>query len=205
VGRAADVEAAAADIEARWGGVDVVINNAGVAAAGPVGEMSLDDWRWIVDINMWGVVHGCHSFVPRLKKQKSGFILNVASSAGFASLPEMGAYSLTKAAVISLSETLRGELARDGISVSVLCPTFVKTNLLETARTSSRALEMAHKAFEKSLMTADQVARVALKGLQAGELIIIPQLDGAVLWRAKRLSPGGFQKLLGFGYRLAGR
>src|SRR5678809_318336 len=88
------------------GGVDLVINNAGVAVAGRMGEVSLDDWRWIFGINLWGVIHGCHVFVPRLRRQKSGHIINVASAAGLLSPPMMGPYNVTKAAVVALSETL---------------------------------------------------------------------------------------------------
>ena len=110
------------------------MNNAGVAAGGLVGEQSLDDWKWIVDINLWGVIHGCHVFAPRFRAQRSGYILNVASAAGFVSLPEMASYNVTKAGVIALSETLCGELSPCGVRVSVTCPSFFKTNLMDVLR-----------------------------------------------------------------------
>jgi NAD(P)-dependent dehydrogenase (short-subunit alcohol dehydrogenase family) len=193
-----EIEACAREMETRWGGVDLAVNNAGVAAAGRVGAMPLEDWRWIVDINMWGVINGCHVFAPRAE-----FILNIASMAGFAALPEMAAYSLTKAAVISLSETLSVE--RRG-RVSVLCPTFFKTNLMENFRyTEERQKVMTEKFFARSLMTAEAVARAGIRGLEAGELIIIPQIDGKLVWRFKRLAPDFYRSTLRLADRLAGR
>src|SRR4051794_35500161 len=118
-----DVNRLADRADALFGGADLVINNAGVAVGGKVGEIPVDDWKWIVDINLWGVIYGCHVFAPRFRKQKSGAFLNVASAAGLLCAPMMGPYNVTKAGVVALSETLSGELAGDGIGVSVLCPT----------------------------------------------------------------------------------
>lgn len=197
VSRLEDVEATARKIEELYGGVDLLVNNAGVAVAGHVGDLRIEDWDWIVRINLWGPIHGCHVFVPRMKAQQRGYILNVASSAGIVSLPEMAPYNVTKAGVISLSETLDAELAPHGIKVSVLCPTFFKTNLLETMRsTQDEQRALAELMFERASMTAEQVADAALRGLERGELIIIPQLDGNVVWRAKRLWPELFRKIV---------
>lgn len=183
--------------ERLWGGTDVLVNNAGVAVAGPIGELPLDDWKWIVEINLWGVIHGCHVFAPRMKKAGGGWILNVASSAAFGALPEMAPYNVTKAGVLALSETLYGELDKDGIRVACLCPTFFKTNLLETARTASaKARRLAEKMFEKSKVTAEQVAHAGLDGLERGELVIIPQLDGRFLWALKRYAPGAYHRIM---------
>lgn len=190
VRRVDEVEALALEMEARWGGVDIVVNNAGVAAAGPVGAVTLDDWRWIVDINLWGVVHGCHVFVPRLRAQGSGYVLNVAAAAGFISLPEMGPYSLTKAAVISLSETLYGELGPAGVHVTVACPSFFKTNLMESFRSAEeRQRKAAQNFFARSAATADEVAARTLDALERGRLYAIPQTDAGLLWRVKRFAP----------------
>lgn len=192
-----DVEAMGEAMDRAFGGVDLVVNNAGVAVAGLVGEVPLDDWRWILEINLMGVVHGCHVFAPRLRAQKSGFILNVASCAGIASLPEMGPYNVSKAGVVALSETLYAELGQDGIGVSALCPTFFKTNLLETMRAPDRAQhEKASSFFERSKITAEEVAKIALAGLEAGDPIIIPQVDGRVVHALKRLSPKLYLSIL---------
>ena len=110
VAKIEDVEALAAAADRALGGVDLVINNAGVAVAGHVGDVSLDDWRWIMGVNLWGVIYGCHVFAPRLRKQGRGHILNVASAAGLLAPPGMAPYNVTKAAVVALSETLCAEL-----------------------------------------------------------------------------------------------
>ena len=91
-------------------GLDVMINNAGVAGAGTLMEVSLEDWRWIIDINFMGVVHGARAAIPHLQRNGTGLLINVASAAAFASAPGMISYNATKAAVLSLSETLSGEL-----------------------------------------------------------------------------------------------
>jgi len=192
VGALADVEALARFADDRLGGTDLLVNNAGVAVAGQVGELPIADWEWIVRINLWGVIHGCHAFVPRLRAQGRGFILNVASSAGFASLPQMAPYNATKAAVISLSETLHAELGPANVSVSCLCPTFFKTGLLDTFRGGERQRALAERMFARSTMTAEQVARAGLRGLEKGTLLVIPQRDGTWMWRAKRLLPSAY-------------
>lgn len=190
VTRVEDVESAAAEAERRWSGTDILINNAGVAAAGLVGEQSLEDWKWIVSINLWGVIHGCHVFAPRFRKQASGYVLNVASAAGFVSLPEMASYNVTKAAVIALSETLRAELRPCGVYVSVVCPSFFKTNLMHTFRSpTKRQRVMATNFFRRSRATADEVAAAALAGLESGSLYIVPNADTRIAWRLKRFHP----------------
>jgi NAD(P)-dependent dehydrogenase (short-subunit alcohol dehydrogenase family) len=190
VTRYADVESAAETIHRLWGGTDVLINNAGVAAGGLVGDIPLSDWEWVLRINLWGVIHGCHAFVPRMKAQRAGFVLNVASNAGIASLPEMASYNVSKAAVISLTETLYAELAPFGIQVSVLCPTFFRTNLMDSFRApSDRQRALAEAAFARSTSNARDVARAGLQGLEKGRLIVVPQLEGKLVWWAKRFVP----------------
>ncbi len=123
------LRAAAAALDDRWGGVDVVVNNAGVAMAGAIDEVTIDDWRWIIDVNLLGVVRGCRVFTPVLARQGRGRFVNVASMAGLLDMPFMSGYNATKAAVVSLSETLENELRDRGIGVTVVCPSFFKTNL----------------------------------------------------------------------------
>ncbi len=187
------VAEAATAMDEAFGGVDVVINNAGVAVGGAVGESPLEDWRFIMDINLWGCIHGCHVFAPRLRAQKSGFVLNVASAAGFASLPEMGAYNVTKAGVIALSETLYGELRPHGVGVGVLCPTFFKTGLMDSFRSpNAAARKKAEGLFKKARLGADDVAQAAIEGLERGRLHILPMADARAVWRIKRLWPQGY-------------
>jgi NAD(P)-dependent dehydrogenase (short-subunit alcohol dehydrogenase family) len=181
------------------GGVDLVINNAGVAVGGPVGEIPLENWEWITAINYWGVVYGCHFFLPRLKAQQSGHILNVASSAGLLSAPEMAPYNMTKAAVVALSETLAAELHGTGVGVTVLCPTFFKTGILASSRLSSTAPgldDVVSKRMSDSKLQADGVARAALEGCDRGRLYVVPMSDGRWGWRMKRFSPERFHRLM---------
>ena len=111
-------------LKKKWNGVDILINNAGVAAAGYFEKIPLDRWDWIIDINLKSIIYGCRAFIPQFKEQGSGYIVNVASNAGIASLPEMGSYNVTKAAAISASETLRTELSPRNIGVLSCAPHF---------------------------------------------------------------------------------
>lgn len=124
--------AAAATID-RFGKVHIVVNNAGVGASGRAGETSLDDWRWIVDINLMGVVHGVEIFTPLIKSHgEGGYFINTASMAGHLASPAMAPYHATKFAVVGYSESLREDLARDNIGISVLCPAWVRTNIYKS-------------------------------------------------------------------------
>lgn len=197
VRQAAEVEALAEAADEAFGGTDILVNNAGVAVAGPVGEVSLEDWRWQIDINLWGVIHGCHAFVPRMKSAGRGYVLNVASAAGLLSAPQMGPYNVTKAGVVALSETLYGELMGTGVRVSALCPTFFQTNIHKAARAPDGLREQTEKLVTGAKWTAEQIAEIALRGLERGELYVVPQTDAKVMWRAKRLLGQGFYGVLG--------
>lgn len=132
------VEALARSAFERFGGVHVVCNNAGVAPPiGPSWERTVEDWRWVLGVNLWGVINGIRSFVPRLIEQGAeAHIVNTASGAGLMSRPYGAVYNVSKHAVVTLSETLYQELELSGspISVSVLCPSWVNTRIAESAR-----------------------------------------------------------------------
>jgi len=128
----ASVERLAAAALSAFGGVDVVCNNAGVYIGGSVRELTPDDWRWIMSVNLDGVYHGCRVFVPLLLERGAGHLVNTASLGGL--LPSSSAYSASKAAVVSYTEVLRADLAKDGIGVSCLCPGAVATDLASCDR-----------------------------------------------------------------------
>jgi len=129
------VEQVAQRVEQAFGKVHVVCNNAGVAAGGPLEQATLDDWNWLLSVNLMGVVHGVTSFLPRLRAHgEGGHIVNTASIAGFLTFPGLGIYTATKRAVVGLSEALHAELAGSGIGVSVLCPGFVRTRIGDSGR-----------------------------------------------------------------------
>ncbi len=190
VSKVEEIEALAVEAERRWNGVDLVINNAGVAVMGDIGDIPVEHWQWIVGVNLWGPVNGCHVFAPRLKKQRSGHILNVASMAGLVSSPHMAPYNVTKAAVVSLSESLRGELARHHVGVSALCPYFFATNIARSSRGGDEALRtLAQQMLESTGLTPDDIARIALEGVDKNKLYILPHNRGRWMWLAKRWLP----------------
>lgn len=191
-----NVQSLAADAE-KWlnGPIDLVINNAGVGIGGsPIGEIPIKDWKWVVDINMWGVVYGCHVFAPLLRKQSKGAIINVCSTASFAAAPLMGPYNLTKAAVLALSETLSAELAGTGVSVTALCPTFVKTNIVADGRISSSQSNAAKALLERTGVTPESIVKTTLKGLDKKQLYVLPQIDARIIWRIKRIAPISYSR-----------
>ncbi|WP_085987860.1 SDR family NAD(P)-dependent oxidoreductase [Marinobacter adhaerens] len=203
VGKAAQVKRLAERSEKLLGNpVTLLVNNAGVGIGGKFDELSLQDWKWAMDVNLWGVVHGCHYFTPRFKKQGGGAIINVASAASYTAAPEMSAYNVTKAGVRALSETLYAELKRDNIRVNVLCPTLVPTNIIKDGRIPDRYAKLADHALMNYAMTSSEsVAKLTLNRLDKGELYTTPQVDAKLFWVMKRVSPNLYADLLGFSYR----
>jgi len=189
VTRPNDLESGAERFFKEWGGVDLLINNAGVAVVGKFHEVPVEDWQFIVNVNLLSVVYGCRAFIPRMVQQGGGHILNVASLAGIACLPEMGPYNVTKAAVIAISETLKAELRRDNIGVTAVCPSFFKTALMDSARGSDVLKEMGHVALETGGLSAEQIAEIALRDMERNRLYSIPHRMGKMLWRGKRMNP----------------
>jgi NAD(P)-dependent dehydrogenase (short-subunit alcohol dehydrogenase family) len=200
---AADVEAMADHFFRSWGGVDLMINNAGVVSVGHVGDIPLEDWEWIFSINYWGMLYGCHSFIPRMKKQGGGYIVNVASAGGLLNLQELGPYNTTKAAVIALTETLRSELSPNNIGVTVVCPMFFKTHLLDDMRyTDQFEYEFSHTTFEHARMTSAEVAQAVVRAVERGKLYVVPQVPGKLLWMMKRANPGFYHGSVAFMNRI---
>jgi NAD(P)-dependent dehydrogenase (short-subunit alcohol dehydrogenase family) len=186
------VEAAAIAIQRGWRGVDVLVNNAGIAGSGTVVDTPEEDWRRIMDVNLFGVVTVCRAFVPGMASARAGRVINIASAAGFVSPPGVAAYNVSKAAVISLSETLRVELAAHGVGVSVACPSFFRTNLLDTFSGSEESRQMALRQMEKSALTAEDVARAIRLGVEKGQFMIVPHADARRILMLKRLAPALF-------------
>jgi NAD(P)-dependent dehydrogenase (short-subunit alcohol dehydrogenase family) len=190
VTREDDLQAAAEWLRAHWGGVDVVVNNAGVAQVGNFIDTPMTDWQWIIDINLLGVVRGCKVFLPMLRAQGRGHLVNVASMAGLIHPPRGAAYNATKAAVVALSETLQLEVGGTGIDVSVVCPGYFRTNLAATARTTdSSAANMVNKLVGRARQTAEEVAEIVYRGLERRDFIILTHRDINKMWFMKRFLP----------------
>jgi len=191
VGVLAEVEALAVAAEKHFGGAaSLVINNAGIGIGGKaIGDVSIEDWKFTMDVNLWGVIHGCHVFAPRLRALGRGGIINVASTASFAAAPTMGPYNVTKAGVLALTETLSAELSGTGIHVTALCPTFVKTNIVKDGRIEGGSADFAAKLVAKTGVSPESVVLKTLAALDRNQLYVVPQLEAKAVWTAKRLTP----------------
>lgn len=191
----ADWETARSWVASTWGGLDVLVNNAGVATGGRFELLPQEDWDWIVGINLMGVVRGCRTFVPVMRAQGSGHLVNVASAAGLLNPPVMASYNVVKAGVVSLSETLRHELEPAGIRTSVVCPTFFRTGLAGTFRTPDEAVR---RTMEKLVTQSDVPAEVIAERIRAavakGRFLILTDREGVVAFAVKRFVPALFRR-----------
>ena len=159
------VEALARAAEQRFGAIHIACNNAGVGAGGLSWEAPLETWKWVIDVDLWGVIHGVRTFVPRIIEQDAGHVVNTASVAGLVAAPFMGPYNAAKHGVVAISETLHHELAMMAphVKVSVLCPGWVNTRIGESER--NRPSDQVHaRTSEESVMAE------ALRGFLAGGL-----------------------------------
>jgi len=154
--------------------------------------MPLADWRWIVDINLLGVVHGCRAALPYMRAAKHGSIINIASAAAFACGAYMSAYSVTKAGVVALSESLSQEFASAGVRVTVAMPGFFATNLLNGSRGAPEVAATARRLMDSSSVTADEVAAIILDAAARRRMHVVLPKEYRRLWRWKRWFPEHF-------------
>jgi NAD(P)-dependent dehydrogenase (short-subunit alcohol dehydrogenase family) len=196
------------ELACRAGPPDVLVNNAGVGLAGGLLDTTLEDWEWIVNVNLWGVVHGCHFFAPRMAKRGRGQIVNVASAAGFYNSEAMTAYGTTKYAVVGLSEALRSELGPRGVGVSVVCPGFINTPIVGRMRMRGPAYPESERAnvrrfYEKRNYTPDRVALAIMSAVHRNSALVPVTPEAWALYLLKRAAPNlsrrvvdGLQRLL---------
>lgn len=182
-----DIKSAVDTVQKRWGGLDVMVNNAGVAAGGPFDWISSEDWEWVMDINFFGVLRGCQAAIPLMKNQSAGHIVNIASMAGLLNPPGMSNYNVSKAAVVSLSETLACELHPHGIGVTCVCPSFFKTNLGESMRspdqtTSAKLEKLVESASE---LSADDIAAAVYEAVESSQFLVMPHEKARKAWDYK--------------------
>jgi NAD(P)-dependent dehydrogenase (short-subunit alcohol dehydrogenase family) len=180
-----------------WGGLDVLVNNAGIASGGAMVETTMSEWRQLLEIDLLSVVRGCRLFLPGMIAARSGQILSTASFAGLAGAPGMMTYGVSKAAVVALSEQLRGEVHAHGIRVGVICPAFFRTNLIDTAIGSERIKKLALHLMDTSSDTTDSVADHVYAAAERGQFLILPTRSEPMRWRLKRWFPNlYFRQLL---------
>jgi NAD(P)-dependent dehydrogenase (short-subunit alcohol dehydrogenase family) len=181
----------------RWHAPDVLVNNAGIASGGSLLETTLAEWREVLEVNLLGVVRGCQAFLPGMLERGSGAILNIASFAALAGAPSIMSYGVAKGGVVTLSEQLRAELHGSGVSVSVACPSFFPTNLLQHWRGSEPMRQRAAAMMARSGDTLDGVADNIFDAFARGRFLILPTRGAANHWRLRRWAPAlYFRQLL---------
>ncbi len=159
----------------QWGGLDVLVNNAGIASGGRIDVATITEWQRVIDINLLGVVRGCRTFTPGFKAQGSGHIVNTASLAGLVHPPGMSSYTAVKAGVVALSETLSYELDPYGILVTAVCPGFFRTNLASSIDGSDTTVaQVAARLIEKSAYGPDQIAAEVMTAIDEGAMVVVP-------------------------------
>jgi NAD(P)-dependent dehydrogenase (short-subunit alcohol dehydrogenase family) len=190
VSRPDDLERLARETYEAFGAAHVLCNNAGVAVIGAAHEHTLADWQWVIDVNLWGVIHGVRAFLPRmLAGGEEGHVVNTASMAGLTTAPFMAVYDVTKHGVVALSESMYKEAQLSGspIGVSVVCPGLIDTNIMRSSRNRPEALAETGKvgpaaqAFGQSLgdrlaggYPPSEVAEQVLQGIRDGRFYIVP-------------------------------
>jgi 2-hydroxycyclohexanecarboxyl-CoA dehydrogenase len=197
VGDAGAVTALAEAIEAESGPVDVLVNNAGVGIGGPFLEASVEDWDWLMGVNLHGVAYGCHAFGARMVQRGRGHVVNVASAAAYVMSRDMAAYCASKAAVLALSRCLRADWAQAGVGVSAICPGVINTPIAERSKMVgelaarqeriARAFRFAH--------SPDLVARAIVRAVERDQAVVPVGLEAELVYRLLPFVPGPVQGL----------
>jgi butyryl-CoA dehydrogenase len=201
VSKRKDIEAMAADVLARHGRIDLVINNAGVTVDAPLAEVSYEDFEWLFGINFWGVVYGTKAFLPTMLQQKSGTIVNISSIFGIIAHPGQGTYNAAKFAVRGFTEALWREL--DGTGVHAVCvhPGGVKTNIVRGARvprSSEVKADMVSRFDKLAATTPEKAAEIIMRGVHDKKRRVMVGLDSQVMQLAQRVLPETYPDLFDF-------
>jgi NAD(P)-dependent dehydrogenase (short-subunit alcohol dehydrogenase family) len=200
VASGADMQALANKTRETFGSAHLLFNNAGVGGGGPIWEQSEDEWRWLLGVNLWGVIHGMRLFIPEMIAQGEGHIVNTASIAGLISAPDTGTYTVSKHGVVALSEVLYGDLrnAEAAVGVSVLCPSYVNTQIHDIQRHRSDAvaeelseeqlaIQAATKEFFDTTLSPDTVADQVFDAICNDQFYILTHPEGSKELIEKRL------------------
>ncbi|HUR07741.1 MAG TPA: SDR family oxidoreductase [Nonomuraea sp.] len=187
----------AGNIRSEYGVPDIVVNNAGVAVSGPFLEHSVDDWRRTLDVNLWGVIHGCRLFAAQMvERGEGGHIVNIASLAAFVPSRLLPAYSASKAAVKMLSDCLRAEVAAQGIGVTVICPGFVSTPIARNATYVGPDIrETAEQGLARRGYPPERVAAHILRAVHRDQAVVPVNAEGKIGYALSRISPAALRRL----------
>ncbi|WP_235738910.1 SDR family NAD(P)-dependent oxidoreductase [Nocardioides alcanivorans] len=181
----------------QWGGLDVLVNNAGVPGGGRLDVAEVEEWRWIFEINLFGMVTGLREFTPVFKEQRSGQIINVASLAGLVHPAGMASYNAVKAAVVALTETAGHELAGHGVKAAVVCPSYFRTNLMDRMQGADSGLaEVMRGLVSGAPLGADEIAQAVLEGVERGDEVIIPDPAARDAVRLKQQDRAGYDAVM---------
>lgn len=195
----AQMAAFAAAVHARAPAADVIVNNAGVACGGDFLDTSLDDWDWLLGVNLRGVVHGCHFFLPRMiERGAGGQVINVSSIFGIFAAPQTSAYVSSKFAVLGFSQSLRAELAQHRIGVTAICPGMIATSIFDDGRISGAVRSRARQisaAFRHGGAHPDVVARAILDAVRTNPSVRPVGRDAWALWAMTRVAPSASARL----------
>lgn len=193
-----DMQALAAKVRKQHGALDILVNNAGVGMGGDFLSTTIDDWQWVLSINVMGVVHGCKLFLPDMVAAGRGHVVNIASAAGYYAAPDMTAYSASKHAVMGLSESLRSEMADRGIGVSAICPGIINTGIIASSRMRGSTGEAQAKIgdfYRRRNYGPDKVAE-AIEGAILHNRAVVPVSPEAwALYGAKRFTPAALERM----------
>lgn len=187
----AEVEALVEKVQKDVGNVDILCCNAGIGMGGKIDAVTLDDWKWIININIWGTIYLINLFLPSMVARKQGDIMITASGAGLCPLGAMAPYSMTKSALVALTTVMRMDLAVHNINVSALCPGVIKTNIMKDGKLfGEENTKGAIEFYETKGIDPGLVAKTAVKGLMKNKGIIsAPWGQVAIPFLLYRLSP----------------
>jgi len=195
VARRDAMQAFAAEVHGTHPAVDILVNNAGVGLGGGLLDTPLEDWDWIVPINLWGVIYGCHFFLPAMvARGRGGHVVNVSSAAGFLATAPLLAYATTKFAVFGLSEALRDELVPHGIGVSTICPGIINTPITRSARMRGRLATPAGRealvaGYQRRNYGPERVADAIVKAIVKNRAVAPVSPEAWVMYLLKRFAP----------------
>lgn len=188
-----DMQAMATKVRKHHGTLDILINNAGVGLAGDFLSTTVEDWQWVLGINVMGVVHGCKLFAPDMVAKGQGHIVNLASAAGYYAAPDMSAYSASKHAILGMSESLRAEMADKGVGVSAICPGVINTGIVASSRMRGAAGQAQDKIvafYRKRNYGPELVAEAILGAIEHNRAVVPVSPEAWVMYGAKRFTPG---------------